>query len=195
MCRSSGAGGCALRVMIAAVESVRGWRFLSSAEGLRCSVDGFSRQHGFFLQRRTGMLRRGPSASRARSRSSRNSISSISVRPFCGALICSFSMSSAFKKNAGIGCIPGKSFGFRFRFGTDRLRRPALAKPEFRGPSNCSWPLSSARNDGDSQIFNNHRCFSNGQVGKQIEYSKKVPAIAAKMRVSRSRPASSTTSW
>ena len=25
---------------------VRGWRFLSSAEGLRCSVDGFSRQPG-----------------------------------------------------------------------------------------------------------------------------------------------------
>jgi hypothetical protein len=93
-------------------------------------------------------------------------------------------MSSAFKKNAGIGCIPGKSFGFRFRFGTDRLRRPALVKPEFRGPSNCSWPLSSARNDGDSQIFNNHRCSSNDQVGKQIEYSKRVPAIAAKMRVS-----------
>src|SRR5258707_1431092 len=28
----------------------------------------------------------------------------------------------------------------------------------------------------------------NDQVGKQIEYSKRVPAIAAKMRVSRSRP-------
>jgi hypothetical protein len=26
--------------------SCGGWRFLSSAEGLRCSVDGFSRQHG-----------------------------------------------------------------------------------------------------------------------------------------------------
>ncbi len=141
------------------------------------------------------MLRRGPSASRARSRSSRISISSINVRPFCSALICSFSMSSAFKKNAGIGCIPGKSFGFRFRFGMGCFH-PQIGSAgrhwqsqSFVVASNCSWPLSSARNDGDSRILNNHRCSSNDQVGKQIEYSKRVPAIAAKMRVSRSRPA------